>query len=305
MKFSLPTAHFRHAALLLLATGSLLISSCKKDDVAVDYVALDDATIKKYLTDNSVTNAQKQPSGLYVIPVTTNASAPLPKVGEVASVLYTGTLLNGTVFNSTAQNDNSPFSFALPATPQASGFAQGVALLHKGDKAVFLIPSGLAFGGSSSATIPANSVVRYEVELVDINPSFAVPEDNLFKKYLTKNNITVAQKQASGLYFIPTLSNPSGLQAKSGTSVSVLYTGRLLNGTVFDATSQRGNQPYSFIVGSGATIPGFNEGVSLLRKGEKATLLIPSAQGYGTAGSPPSIAPNTPLVFDIEVVDVK
>ncbi|MGI4759761.1 MAG: FKBP-type peptidyl-prolyl cis-trans isomerase [Janthinobacterium lividum] len=305
MKSSLFAAKFRLLALLLLATGSLLTSSCKKDDVVTDYSATDDATIKKYLADNSITNAQKQTSGLYVIPVVTNASAALPKVSEVVSILYTGTLLNGTVIYSTSQNDNTPVSFLLQPGQVLPGIGEGVSLMHKGDKAVFLIPSGLAFGAAgSSPTVPANTVVRYEVELVDINPTFAVPDDNLFKKYLTKNSITTAQKQADGLYFIPTVSNPSGVQAKSGTTVSVLYTGRLLNGTVFDATSQRGNTPFSFIVGSGATIPGFNEGVSLMRKGEKATLLIPSGLAYGTAGNS-SIAPNTPLIFDIEVVDVK
>lgn len=305
MKFSLLTAKLRLLALLLLVSGSLLTTSCKKDEAVPDYAAADDATIKKYLSDNSITTAQKQNSGLYYVPVVTNASAATPKAGEVASVLYTGTLLNGTVIYSTSQNDNTPVSFVSQQNQIIPGFDQGVSLMHKGDKAVFLIPSGLAFGTSGSGTaVPANTVVRYEVELVDINPTFAVPDDNLFKRYLTKNSITTAQKQASGLYLIPTVSNPSGTPAKSGTTVSVLYTGKLLNGTVFDATSLRGNTPYTFIVGSGATIAGFNEGVSLLRKGEKATLLLPSGLAYGANGSS-TIPANTPLIFDIEVVDVK
>ncbi|MDO7886464.1 FKBP-type peptidyl-prolyl cis-trans isomerase [Hymenobacter cheonanensis] len=306
MKASLLAAKFRLLTLLLLATGSLLATSCKKDDVVTDYSAADDATIKKYLTDNSITTAQKQASGLYFVPTLTNASAALPKAGEVVSVLYTGTLLNGTVFYSTAQNDNTPVSFALLPNQVIPGFGEGVALMHKGDKATFLIPSGLAFGTSGSApTVPANTVVRYDVELVDINPSFAVPDDNLLKKYLDKNKITTAQKQASGLYFIPTVSNPSGTPAKAGTTASVLYTGKLLDGTVFDASSLHANVPLNFVVGSGSLITGFDQGVSLMRKGEKATLLLPSALAYGSTGSSPNIAPNTPIIFDIEVVDVK
>jgi FKBP-type peptidyl-prolyl cis-trans isomerase len=306
MKSSLLATKFRLLALLLLATGGLFTSSCKKDDVVTDYSAADDATIKKYLTDNSINTAQKQASGLYYVPVVTNASAALPKAGEVVSVLYTGTLLDGTVFYSTAQNDNTPVSFQLVPNQVIPGFGEGVSLMHKGDKAVLLVPSGLAFGSTGSApTVPANTVVRYEVELLDINPTFAVPDDNLLTKYLTKNNITTAQKQTSGLYFIPTVSVPSGAPAKSGTTASVLYTGKLLNGTVFDASSQHGNTPTTFIVGSGTLIPGFNEGVSLMRKGEKATLLIPSALAYGATGAAPSIAPNTPIIFDVEVVDVK
>lgn len=308
MKSSLSAATFRLFILLLLASGSLLTSSCKKDDVMTDYTAADDAAIKKYLADKSITTAQKQASGLYFVPVVTNASAALPKPGEVVSVLYTGTLLDGTVFYSTTKNDNTPVSFVLSPGQVIPGFAEGVSLMHKGDKAVFLIPSGLAFGAAGSPpTVPANTVVRFEVELVDINPSFAVPDDNLIKKYLDKDKITTAQKQASGLYFVPTLSNPSGTPAKAGTTASVLYTGKLLDGTVFDASSQHGNTPLSFVVGANPRqlIAGFDEGVSLMRKGEKATLLIPSALAYGSAGAPPSIAPNTVLVFDVEVVDVK
>lgn len=305
MNSSLLAAKFRLLALLLVATGSLLTSSCKKDDVVTDYSAADDATIKKYLTDNSITTAQKQTSGLYFVPTLTNASAALPKAGEVVSVLYTGTLLNGTVFFSTAQNDNTPVSFTLLPNQVIPGFGEGVALMHKGDKATFLIPSGLAFGTTGTTVVPANTVVRYDVELVDINPNYVVPDDNLLKKYLTKNNITTAQKQASGLYFVPTVSNPSGTPAKAGTTASVLYTGKLLDGTVFDASSLHGNTPLNFVVGSGSLIAGFDQGVSLMRKGEKATLLIPSALAYGTNGSSPSIAPNTPIIFDIEVVDVK
>jgi FKBP-type peptidyl-prolyl cis-trans isomerase len=304
MKSSLFASNFRLFALLLLGSGSLLTASCKKDDEVPDYAAADAVTIQKYVADNSLTTAQKQASGLYVVPVVTNASAQLPKAGEVVSVLYTGSLLNGTTFYSTSQNDNTPVSFLLLPNQVIAGFGEGVSLMHKGDKATFLIPSGLAFGTLGTSVVPANTVVRYDVELVDINPNFAVPDDNLFKRYLTKNSITTAQKQASGLYFIPTVSAPSGTPVKSGSTVSVLYTGRLLNGTVFDATSQRGNVPYTFIVGSGSSIAGFNEGVSLMRKGEKATLLLPSALAYGTNGSA-GIAPNTPLIFDIEVVDVK
>jgi FKBP-type peptidyl-prolyl cis-trans isomerase len=297
---------FRLFALLLLASGSLLTSSCKKDDVVTDYTAADDATIQKYVADNKIANAQKQSSGLYFIPVVTNAGAAQPKPGEVVSVLYTGTLLNGNTIYSTSQNDNTPASFLSQRNQVIPGFDEGVSLMHKGDKATLLIPSGLAFGTTGSgSTVPANAVVRYEIELVDINPSFAVPDDNLIKRYLDKNKITAAQKQASGLYFVPTQLNPSGTPAKSGTTASVLYTGKLLNGTVFDASSLHGNTPLNFVVGSGSLIPGFDEGVSLMRKGEKATLLIPSALAYGDKGSPPSIAPNTTIIFDIEVVDVK
>jgi len=308
MKSLFPTAIFRLLILALLAGGGLLTTACNKVEEVPDYSAADAATIQKYLTDNAITNAQKQPSGLYFIPVTTNATAPLATANQVLSILYTGKLLNGTVFSSSAQNDDMPLSFRYGVDRLISGLEEGLSLMHKGDKAILLIPSGLAYGPNASTTIPANSVIRFEVELVDINSSFAVPDDNLIKRYLTKNNITTAQKQSSGLYFVPTTTNAAGTPVATGKTISVLYTGKLLNGTVFDATSQRGNTPYSFVIGPGSqNITGFDEGISLMRKGEKATLLLPSGLAYGARGSTGSnlIGPNTVLVFDVEVTDVK
>ena len=307
MTHSFPSGILRFLTLALLASASLFATSCHKDDTTPDYAAQDDAAIQKYVAANNITTAQKQTSGLYFVPITTNANAPKPAVGQVVSVRYTGTLLDGTVFYASSQYNNTPTSFVLANGQVIAGFAEGVALMHKGEKAVLLIPSPLAFGTSGSApTIPANTPIRFEVELLDINPTFAVPDDNLLQGYLATNKITTAQKQASGLYFVPTTTNPSGTPA-AGKTVSVLYTGKLLDGTVFDASSQHGNVPLNFLVGATPkqVIAGFDEGVSLMRKGEKATLLIPSALAYGATGAGSSIAPNTVLVFDIEVTDVK
>lgn len=130
-------------------------------------------------------------------------------------------------------------------------------------------------------------------------------DEALIKKYLADHAITTAQRQASGLYFVPGTTNPTGAAATKGKTASVLYTGTFLNGMVFDASSQHGNVPISFVVGSGQVIAGWDEGLPLLRKGEKGTLLIPSALAYGPSGNPPVIPPNTVMRFEMELVDVK
>lgn len=84
----------------------------------------------------------------------------------------------------------------------------------------------------------------------------------------------------------------------------MLYTGKLLDGTVFDASSRNGNTPYRFVLGARKVIAGWDEGIALLRKGEKGILLIPSALGYGPQGNQ-SIPPNAVLYFDVELVDVQ
>ena len=271
-----------------------------------DYAAADAATIQKYLTDNAITNAQKQPSGLYFIPVTTNATAPLATVGKAASIRYTGTLLNGTVAAASSLNGNRPSSFVVGSQTFLPGIEEGVSLMHLGDSAVFLVPSALAFGPSSSAKIPAKSVLRFSVKLLDVNPSIAVLDEKLIQQYLVAKNITNAQRQTSGLYFIPTLVNTTGASATANKNVSVIYTGKFLDDKVFDASSLHNNAPLNFTVGTTPkqVITGFDEGISLMRMGEKATLLIPSALAYGLNGDT-GIEPNTTLVFEVEVTKVQ
>lgn len=294
-------------ALLGLLTAGLLTTACNKDDTTAtpDYSAADDATITKYLATNTITGAQKQTSGLYFVPLVTNASATKPVAGNTVSLLYTGKLLDGTTFDASSQHSNVPVSFRLGANQVIPGFDEGASLMHLGDSALFIIPSGLAYGTQGNgSTIPANAVARFNVKLVDIN--FALTDDKLIKNYLALNSITTAQKQASGLYFVPGITNTTAATTP-GKTVSVLYTGKLLDGTTFDASSQHGNVPLQFVVGATPkqVIPGFDEGIALMHKGDKATLLIPSNLAYGLTGAGTSVPANSVLRFDVEVTDVK
>ena len=138
----------------------------------------------------------------------------------------------------------------------------------------------------------------------DDDKDYAQIDEATLKQYVADNTLTAAQRQESGLYFVP-VTTTSGVQPKAGQTVSVLYTGTLLNGTVFDASSQHGNKPISFVLGAGQVITGWDEGIALMTKGSKATLLIPSQLAYGSRGAGGSIPPNTPLRFDVELVEVK
>jgi FKBP-type peptidyl-prolyl cis-trans isomerase len=103
--------------------------------------------------------------------------------------------------------------------------------------------------------------------------------------------------------------------AAKGDTVQANYTLYLLNGKMFDTSlpdlsekavthnQMRKYEPIKFPVGDGGSIPGFEEGLMLFPKGTKATLIVPSKLAYGEQGSPP-IAPYTPLVFEIEVLNV-
>jgi peptidyl-prolyl cis-trans isomerase A (cyclophilin A) len=107
----------------------------------------------------------------------------------------------------------------------------------------------------------------------------------------------------SGLGYIM-VKEGSGVQAENGKTVSVHYTGKLIDGTKFDSSLDR-NQPIEFVLGKGRVIKGWDEGISYLKIGGKATFIIPSDLAYGERGAGGVIPPNATLIFDVELVDVK
>jgi peptidyl-prolyl cis-trans isomerase A (cyclophilin A) len=96
----------------------------------------------------------------------------------------------------------------------------------------------------------------------------------------------------------------NGKQAENGKTVSVHYEGSLENGKVFDSSYPR-KKPIEFRLGQGQVIEGWDEGIALLKVGDKARFVIPSYLGYGTSGAGGVIPPNATLVFDVELMDVK
>lgn len=110
-----------------------------------------------------------------------------------------------------------------------------------------------------------------------------------------------AEKTASGLRYVITKKG-KGEKPGKGASVSVHYTGTLIDGKKFDSSHDRG-EPLRFQVGIGFVIPGWDEGIMDMKKGEKRTLIVPPDLGYGAAGAGGVIPPNAYLVFDVELID--
>ncbi|WP_201987423.1 FKBP-type peptidyl-prolyl cis-trans isomerase [Hymenobacter rubidus] len=127
-------------------------------------------------------------------------------------------------------------------------------------------------------------------------------DDAVLQDYIKKNGLNV-QKTPSGLYY-QVLKPGTGAKPTSGQTVSVNYLGTLLSGKEFDSSAKAG-KPIDFPIGQGAVIPGWDEGIALLNKGSKAILLIPSSLAYGTRGSGEAIPANSPLRFEVELVDVQ
>ena len=111
------------------------------------------------------------------------------------------------------------------------------------------------------------------------------------------------EKTESGLRY-QFIQKGEGKHAESGKTVSVHYEGSLENGKVFDSSYPR-KKPIEFRLGQGQVIEGWDEGIALLRVGDKARFVIPSDLGYGPSGAGGVIPPNATLIFDVELMDVK
>jgi peptidylprolyl isomerase len=108
----------------------------------------------------------------------------------------------------------------------------------------------------------------------------------------------------SGLKYID-LVEGSGDCPKSGASVAVHYTGWLeSNGKKFDSSHDR-RQPFTFRLGVGQVIRGWDEGVASMKKGGKRKLIIPAALGYGARGAGSAIPPNATLIFEVELMEIR
>jgi len=211
--------------------------------------------------------------------------------GSQVTVHYVGTLLDGTKFDS-SRDRGQPFSFKLGAGQVIKGWDEGIALLKTGDVAVLTIPPELGYGSQSAGKIPPNSVLVFEVELMDVKEGVK-PWDVKGKKMETTS---------SGLQYI-VLQKGAGAKAQNGQHVKVHYSGFLENWKVFDSSVERG-QPIEFTLGTGQVIKGWDEGIALMNAGDKMRLIIPYELAYGEAGRPPIIPPKAKLIFDVELVDV-
>lgn len=154
----------RKFTLLLLLP--FIFFSCKKtqtvDDAKVIYTQ-DSITIQQYITAHQLTaTAVAEPNGLYYVPITVGTGAH-PTINSTVTVNYKGYYTSGQVF------DQSTTAVVFPLSNVIAGWQQGIPLMQAGGKATLLIPSALAYGVYGQGSVPPNTVLIFDVELVSFH----------------------------------------------------------------------------------------------------------------------------------------
>ncbi|MEX1001614.1 MAG: FKBP-type peptidyl-prolyl cis-trans isomerase [Crocinitomicaceae bacterium] len=287
---------------ILLFTPLFILSACsgeteeEKDYVETKY----DIEVSKYLEDKAW-EPERQESGLYVY-LEKEGSAEKPTLQDFLTIIYEGRLLDGTVFDGT---DGQAVSFPFPVSGLIKGWQEGLPHFGKGGKGKLIIPPDLAYGEKATGGIPPNSVLVFDIELVDFSAEEPAPQIDMSVDYSDQIDAYIAEKglknpikTETGLYIFI---DKEGSAEKPSVNdfLTLNYEGYLMDGTTFDGT---GGNPTTFDFPLKQTIMGWQEGIPYFGKGGKGKLIIPPYIGYGSreAGDIPA---NSILVFDIEIVD--
>lgn len=297
-------------AVLLLAG---LLTSCKQEIDAAGPNNL--AAIQEYATSKGISGTLTA-SGLYYAPAGQDTVSGLvdslrkkAALGQELEFTYKLYIIRPSSTTAAVSDVIVDTAFAKMPTfvpffdgALKAGLQEGLLLMTAGEKAVLLMPAKIAFGDQPTATVPANSPVRFDVTL-----RRARTETDQINEYVKANKLTFTETTPSGLRFVKTKTSTTGDSVKTaisqGKTVTLRYVGKQLHAKTavsFDSTGTNLNQ-YS--------VAGFSEGLNKLRVGEKATLLFPSSIGYGKEGLIENklykVAPYAPLRYEVEVVSVR
>ncbi len=267
-----------------------------------------------YSCSNQEKEFKKHPSGLSYRLIEMNPEGKTPETGDIV-------VLSMRIMNQEDKLvDASTFYRMQLGKPMFKGdFFTALALLQVGDSACFKLDAAGFFEKNRKRDLPVEfsqgDPVYIYVRLKNILSSEDLESErestyhtdfeqemNLLGNYLELGNVTVKPTE-SGLYYIQKKLG-TGAKAENGKTLVVHYTGTTIDGKIFDSSLQRG-KPFSFVLGQGQVIKGWDEGFQFMKAGGEARFIIPSSLGYGKEGYSNLILPYSTLVFEVELLEVK
>jgi len=267
-----------------------------------------------------------------------NGEGPAPADGDVVLLNISYVDEDGNILFSSdeAQEGAMALSYVDSMFVRTGGIEEGIKMIQEGDSLVLQFPIEDLYENTFNMTLPDSirrgsnvtvcmgasevyTMSEYQAfrqeEFVKMEEDQLAMDIQILDDYLRQENID-AEVHDSGLRYVINETG-TGATAQNGQQVRVNYTGRLLNGNMFDTSNAElakeggvynpGREPYSpytFQLGTRSAIDGWDIGIGLLNVGAKATLYIPSKYGYGPRGYGPSIPPNSVLIFDVELVSI-
>jgi len=274
-----------------------ILFSCQKEYETIDVI--DDRNIKEYIQLNKINMQEYQGTGIYYQVVSPGTGSEVQYSDKMPALITMRSLDGKYVSVDTFNIANRYYNFLGYYNPEPIRIGVKEVLKKSNGTIRMLIPSRLAFGRNGSGSIPGNASLDVTVRALDIS-KIVQYEDFTIKKYLESNSLTGFTKTTTGLYY--KIGQPgTGSPITIDSTIVANYTGKLLNGTLFDRA----------LAGSEATfklnslVNGWRQGIPFIKEGGSIRLIVPSTLGYGLEGSSPSIPAFSVLDFEVTVTDVK
>ena len=265
--------------------------------------------LQNYIVENNIT-VEPLESGIYIIPME-KGKGRCPEKGEKVELDFDAKLLNGKTIGSTIDTDKK-LSFVLGDGSVIPGWEEIVPRMHLGERITAVIPFEMAYGDHDVSGIPSYANLVYDIKLLKITTveeqekqaeealkQMKSDSETAFQTYIKDNNIV--DHTESGLYYSKTLVT-DGQPVTRGNTARIKFVASYLDGRLLGKSEDLGEY-YDFVVGKGRVVKGLDEGVGLMRVGERARFVLPYTLAYGE-NSHDDIPPYSNLIFDVELLDV-